>query len=484
MRVLKAVRREAVSEPAKAVTSSFLQAYVTATLRSEIDLAEELKQVRRTFNFREVTLLTEANFVWRTGNSQQEFHIFRIDGREYLVLITPGEAAAPPKFRIEVFEQNEKAKTNLLDSEAAFPEKNITVFGFEGLKGEAYFLAFRVAPSAEGAALASSDKTRTTSAEADQSAEKIASERATGNEPVRVSGLLKPPKLLTQVDPVYPKDALEAGVEGTVILEATTDIYGRMQRISVLRSIPMLDRAAVEAVRQWVYEPMIVNGKPRGTIFTISVPFGLKDRTARAEVLTDVEPVRIAAGDVTPVPVKKVDPVYPEIARRSRVEGEVILEVTTDVAGRVTDVKAVRSIPLLNLAAVDALQQWIYEPVMIDGKPVPVTFTVTVNFLLDRDKPLVGAGRNDAEDLGRSCGRRSCSKRVAAGQGRRRTQAAQKTSPCRTALSGNSPPGSDQRRSRSPSRNRYLRSRQEGGHPSLRPAPRSGGRGCGPAMGV
>jgi TonB family protein len=399
MRVLKAVRGEAVSEPAKAVTSSFLQAYVTATLKSEIDLAEELKQVRRTFNFRDVTLLTEANFVWRTGNSQQEFHIFRIDGREYLVLITPGEAAAPPKFRVEVFEQNDKSKTNLLDSEAAFPEKNITVFGFEGLKGEAYFLAFRVASSAEGDTLASLDKARLTSEGTDQPAEKIASESETGNEPVRAAGFVRPPKLLTQVDPVYPKDALDAAVEGTVILEALTDIFGRMQKISVLRSIPMLDRAAVEAVRQWVYEPMIVNGKPRGTIFTISVPFVLKDRTARAEVLTDAEPVRIAAGGVTPVPVKKVEPAYPEIARQSRVEGEVILEVTTDVAGRVKAAKAIRSIPLLNQAAIDALKQWTYEPVIIDGKPVPVIFTVSVNFLLTLDKPVVGAGRNEAEDF-------------------------------------------------------------------------------------
>jgi TonB family protein len=399
MRVLKAVRGEAVSEPAKAVTSSFLQAYVTATLRSEIDLAEELKQVRRTFNFRDVTLLTEANFVWKTGNAQQEFHIFRIDGREYLVLITPGEAAAPPKFRVEVFEQSEKAKTNLLDSEAAFPEKNITVFGFEGLKGEAYFLAFRVAPSAEGDALTSVEKTHPTYDAADKPAEKIASESASGNEPVRVRGLLKPPIILRQVDPVYPKDALEAGVEGTVILEATTDIYGRMQKISVLRSIPMLDRAAVEAVRQWVYEPMIVNGKPRGTIFTISVPFVLKDRTARAEVLTDAEPVRIAAGGVTPVPVKKVEPVYPEIARQSRLEGEVILEILIDVAGRVRDAKVIRSVPLLDRAAFDALSRWTYEPVIIDGKPVPVIFTVSVNFLLTLDKPVVGTIRTEAEDL-------------------------------------------------------------------------------------
>ena len=204
---------------------------------------------------------------------------------------------------------------------------------------------------------------------------------------------------MRQVDPVYPKDALDAAIEGTVILEALTDIFGRMQKISVLRSISMLDRAAVEAVRQWIFEPTIVNGKPRGTIFTISVPFVLKDRTARAEVLTEVEPVSIAAGGVTPVPVKKVGPVYPEIARQSRLEGEVILEIMIDVAGRVRDAKVIRSIPLLDRAAFDALSQWTYEPVIIDGKPVPVIFTVSVNFLLTLDKPVVGTIRTETEDL-------------------------------------------------------------------------------------
>jgi len=61
-----------------------------------------------------------------------------------------------------------------------------------------------------------------------------------------------------------------------VIVEATTDIYGRVQKAKILSSVPELDQAAVDAIRQWVYEPMIIDGRPRGVIFTVTVIFELK----------------------------------------------------------------------------------------------------------------------------------------------------------------------------------------------------------------
>jgi protein TonB len=64
--------------------------------------------------------------------------------------------------------------------------------------------------------------------------------------------------------------------QGTVILEATTDIYGRVVGVRVLRSLALLDAAAVEAVRQWVYEPLLLNGRPRPVTFTVTVRFVLK----------------------------------------------------------------------------------------------------------------------------------------------------------------------------------------------------------------
>jgi len=94
--------------------------------------------------------------------------------------------------------------------------------------------------------------------------------------PVRAIGEIKQPKLIHRVEPLYPEIARQARVEGYVIIEATTDIYGRVDRVHVLKSIPLLDQAAIDAVRQWVYEPMVINGRPRGVIFTVNVTFSLK----------------------------------------------------------------------------------------------------------------------------------------------------------------------------------------------------------------
>jgi len=64
------------------------------------------------------------------------------------------------------------------------------------------------------------------------------------------------------------------------------------------------------------------------------------------------------------------------------VQGVVILECTISPQGRVNDVKILRGIPLLDQAAVEAVRQWVYTPTLLNGVPVPVIMTVTVNFKL------------------------------------------------------------------------------------------------------
>ncbi len=94
--------------------------------------------------------------------------------------------------------------------------------------------------------------------------------------PVRQAGEIKPPRLVRQVPPIYPEIARQARVEGVVELECVTDIYGRVTRVTVVQSIPLLDQAAIDAVRQWVYEPMIICGRPRPVVFNVTVRFELK----------------------------------------------------------------------------------------------------------------------------------------------------------------------------------------------------------------
>ena len=92
--------------------------------------------------------------------------------------------------------------------------------------------------------------------------------------------------------------------------------------------------------------------------------------------------VRVGGQIKEPKKLKHVNPTYPDIAKQARVQGVVILECTISPQGRVTDVKVLRGIPLLDEAAREAVKQWVYTPTLLNGVPVPVIMTVTVNFKL------------------------------------------------------------------------------------------------------
>lgn len=81
-----------------------------------------------------------------------------------------------------------------------------------------------------------------------------------------------------------------------------------------------------------------------------------------------------------PMKIKNVQPTYPTIARAARVEGAVVLAVAVDTDGKVSDAKAIRSVSLLDQAALDAVRQWEYTPMRRGDRAVPTTMTVTVNF--------------------------------------------------------------------------------------------------------
>ncbi len=92
--------------------------------------------------------------------------------------------------------------------------------------------------------------------------------------------------------------------------------------------------------------------------------------------------VRVGGQIKEPKKLKNINPTYPDIAKQARVQGVVILECTISPQGKVTDVKVLRGIPLLDAAAIEAVKQWVYSPTLLNGVPVPVIMTVTVNFRL------------------------------------------------------------------------------------------------------
>lgn len=95
--------------------------------------------------------------------------------------------------------------------------------------------------------------------------------------PVRVGGGIQPPTKIVDVKPVYPPEAMASRPQGTVIIEATIGTDGTVQNAKVLRSIPLLDDAALAAVRQWRFTPTLVNGQPVPVVMTVAVNFRLRN---------------------------------------------------------------------------------------------------------------------------------------------------------------------------------------------------------------
>jgi periplasmic protein TonB len=94
--------------------------------------------------------------------------------------------------------------------------------------------------------------------------------------PLPVGGAISPPRKVFHVAPVYPDIARAAGITGVVILEAVIGEDGRVRDVRVLRSVPLLDQAAADAVRRWVFTPTLLNGQPVPVVMTVTVGFALR----------------------------------------------------------------------------------------------------------------------------------------------------------------------------------------------------------------
>ena len=238
------------------------------------------------------------------------------------------------------------------------------------------------------------------------------------------------PRRVMYEAPLFPAEARDAGARGSVTLMITLDEVGRVaearrvgltltsrtppvtvrfgagttegtggflinrgaeQADSVRALVAALTDAAIQAVAQWRYDP-----PASGPIsFLVSVNFsetgeasavqGGRARGRVSDAGSDWSggALRVGGAIKTPIKIRDVRPVYPSIAQAARVSGVVILEVRLNTDGAVEDARVLRSIPLLDQAAVDAVMQWRFTPSLLNGQPVPVVMTVTVNFVLE-----------------------------------------------------------------------------------------------------
>lgn len=93
--------------------------------------------------------------------------------------------------------------------------------------------------------------------------------------PIRVGGTIRAPERIKDVPPIYPTLAIQARVQGVVVIEAEIDVDGKVKGARILRSIPLLDRAALDAVERWEYMPTLLGGVPHPVLMVVTVNFYL-----------------------------------------------------------------------------------------------------------------------------------------------------------------------------------------------------------------
>ncbi|HEX7707466.1 MAG TPA: TonB family protein [Thermoanaerobaculia bacterium] len=190
----------------------------------------------------------------------------------------------------------------------------------------------------------------------------------------RVGGDVVAPKVVTRVEPVYPEEARAAGVSGMVVLEAVIDEYGNVESARVLKPLPFgLDQSALEALREWKFEPGTLNGSPVKVVFNLTLNFRIAEPPSELQQLS-VPPSRLAGPD----------PIYPEEAKAARLEGIVRLRVTVSASGSVEDVRIIgTAAPALDDAAVEAVRQWVFSPGQRAGEAVSSTVDLAIPFKLE-----------------------------------------------------------------------------------------------------
>lgn len=252
LRVYEGERAAKAGQP-RVTSTYYLKPMFAGRIFLDAGLTEEKEEIKKIFNLTDLRMLNDMiaamsppshkkKVIERMG---EEPELFRMDGVEFLVKV--GLAEGDDAFLLMV-EEKKGGKKTILKTEFLLPQQKTSVFGFENSEGTPYFVTIQ--------------------RQKDVKSHKKEAPSVTS---------IKRPRLIRKVNPVYPEEALKKGVQGIVELEATADVYGRVAECRVLSGPQLLREASIDAVRSWVYEPYIIDGKPKPVRFTVMLRFRLDD---------------------------------------------------------------------------------------------------------------------------------------------------------------------------------------------------------------
>ena len=195
----------------------------------------------------------------------------------------------------------------------------------------------------------------------------------------------------------YPRAAIDAGISGSVVLEAVVGSKGSVLDVRVVRPLePGLDQRAIDALKQWRFAPVTLGGKPASVVLALQIEFLLTrdgDKVkgiTRSVLLPEVIPPGIAEpqpgkGVTWPKPVSESKPRYTSEAMKQKIQGDVLLKIVVGVDGRVTHAVVLKSLDPeygLDYAALQAAKQWRFSPCLSNATPVACQVTLVLSFRL------------------------------------------------------------------------------------------------------
>ena len=210
----------------------------------------------------------------------------------------------------------------------------------------------------------------------------------------RVLRLTSESKILQYVEPEHPGNTGKIKTDVTVYLKADVDQEGRVKDVYLqwpYLSDLSLREAVTSAVRQWVFEPVLVDGKAVEATHAIEIVFQGKKKQAVAKAWLYPDEFRFYEKrkqnlkvENPPKLLHEVKPIYPESARFQNIEGTVAMEVLVSESGEIEAILLWKSIPYLDEAAMEAVSQWVYEPLIVDDTPHKYIISLCARFRKDR----------------------------------------------------------------------------------------------------
>lgn len=190
----------------------------------------------------------------------------------------------------------------------------------------------------------------------------------------------------------YPLAVPDPNLGGTILVEVAISQAGDVERAKAIKGEKELYGCAVDAIKQWKFEPYKKKGNPRKVSTVVAMGFFPAEKLSAD--LGVVQPtsdrgdnriVQLSEPAAESLLVLRVQATYPPQAIQMRLQGQARLRVIIGKDGTVRDLKLVSAHPVLAGAAMDAVRQWRYEPYKISGEPAEVQTSVNLNFILPEE---------------------------------------------------------------------------------------------------